>query len=68
MDFKMKCRIGFGFEKPKSVHLSRPPYRNGGQTATRRHVLCSSSSSGDSKLRPAKTLYQQWENSIFTKN
>jgi len=21
MDFKMKCRIGFGFEKPKSVHL-----------------------------------------------
>jgi len=21
MDLKMKCRIGFGFEKPKSVHL-----------------------------------------------
>jgi len=21
MDFKMKCRIGFGFEKSKSVHL-----------------------------------------------
>jgi len=20
MDFEMKCRIGFGFEKPKSVH------------------------------------------------
>jgi len=21
MDLKMKCQIGFGFEKPKSVHL-----------------------------------------------
>jgi len=23
MDFKMKYQIGFGFEKPKSVHLCR---------------------------------------------
>jgi len=25
MDFKTKCRIGFGFEKPKSVHLCYLP-------------------------------------------
>jgi len=25
MDFEMKCRIGFGFEKPKSVHVCYIP-------------------------------------------
>jgi len=31
MEFEMKCRIGFGFEKPKSVHLwflSTPVFPN----------------------------------------